>query len=133
VKVTRRFPHQPTAMTVARRFVAEALEALPASAAFDVELMVSELATNCIRHTASGFILTLEVEGDVVRVEMTDTGPGRPEVRFPLPSEPTGRGLHIVEGLSDEWGVSADPDRGGKTVWFVYRVADQSAPAFPPS
>ena len=88
--------------------------------------MVSELATNCIRHTDSGFDLTITRAGGDIRVEATDGAGGRPEMRSPKPTDPSGRGLKIIDMLSAEWGV----DHGataGKTVWFT--VPDTPAPA----
>jgi serine/threonine-protein kinase RsbW len=40
-----------------------------------------------------------------VRVDVADEGGGAVVFRDPIPTEPTGRGLRIVEQLSDEWGV----------------------------
>jgi anti-sigma regulatory factor (Ser/Thr protein kinase) len=83
-----------------------------------VELMVSELATNCIRHTDSEFRLTITRTGRDIRVEATDGGGGTPEMRSPKPTDPTGRGLKIVDMLSATWGVD-QPAAIGKTVWFT--------------
>jgi len=35
-----------------------------------------------------------------------------------------GRGLELIEGLSNRWGAHPDPD-GGKTVWFEIVHADR--------
>jgi serine/threonine-protein kinase RsbW len=83
-----------------------------------VELMVSELATNCVRHADTRFELTVTRTGGEIRVDATDGAGGRPEVRSPKPTDPSGRGLKIVDMLSAAWGV----DQGaaiGKTVWFT--------------
>src|SRR6202022_4480243 len=68
------------------------------------ELMVSELATNCVRHGNTPFDLTIETTSNEIRVEVTDRGGGTPAVRSPGPDEPTGRGLRIVAMLSGRWG-----------------------------
>jgi anti-sigma regulatory factor (Ser/Thr protein kinase) len=81
-----------------------------------VELMVSELATNCVQHANSEFEITIDISNPDIRIEARDSGQGRPLPRSPGPSEPTGRGLRIVEAMSDEWGVV--PSASGKTVWF---------------
>jgi two-component sensor histidine kinase len=80
--------------------------------------MVSELATNCIRHGRTSFDLVIERSPDEVRIEVTDHGSGEPMMRFPGPDEPTGRGLQIVDMLSGRWGV-AHESANGKTVWFT--------------
>lgn len=125
MRYSREFPNQLGAITAARRYVADLLEDVPPAPCFDVELMVSELATNCVRHTGSGFILSLEIDHADIRVEVTDTASGTPQLRYPTAKQTTGRGLHIIEGLSDGWGVESDHDRPGKTVWFTYRLASQ--------
>jgi anti-sigma regulatory factor (Ser/Thr protein kinase) len=89
--------------------------------------MVSELATNCIRHTASEFELTIARTQGQIRVEVTDRAGGTPRMRSPSVDEPTGRGLQIVDLLSHAWGVDAAAE-GGKTVWFTIapaRAADE--------
>jgi anti-sigma regulatory factor (Ser/Thr protein kinase) len=80
--------------------------------------MVSELATNCIRHTNSGFDLTVIRNGQDIRVEATDHAGGTPTMRSPEPTEPSGRGLKIIDMLSAGWGVQPQPSEG-KTVWFT--------------
>ena len=79
--------------------------------------MVSELATNSIRHAATSFTVIVERVPGMVRVEVIDSGEGEPKMRAPAVSDPTGRGLRIVEELADDWGVVPTPD--GKMVWFV--------------
>ena len=72
-----------------------------------VELMVSELATNCIRHTDSGFELTVIRTGGDIRVEASDRAGGTPTMRSPEPTEPSGRGLKIIDMLSERSGACA--------------------------
>jgi anti-sigma regulatory factor (Ser/Thr protein kinase) len=114
---TKLFELHPTSVGAARRFTKEVLSGRPAALVESIALMVSELATNSIRHAMTGFRLTIDCEREVLRVEVTDTGGGVPRLRSPAPEEPTGRGLRIVEELSDSWGVRRSA-RGGKTVWF---------------
>jgi anti-sigma regulatory factor (Ser/Thr protein kinase) len=113
----RQFPFDVTSVGAARRFAADALGDVPADVFDAVALMVSELATNSIRHAKTGFHLAITTAPESVRVEVTDDGAGVPAVRSPAPTDPTGRGLKIVEAFSDEWGVEYDAPRD-KTVWF---------------
>ena len=83
-----------------------------------VELMVSELVTNAVRHNDGDFVVFIDVTLDQIRVQVTDWGAGEPATRSPAPLEPSGRGLRIVEALSDNWGVGA-AGAGGKSVWFT--------------
>jgi serine/threonine-protein kinase RsbW len=121
VKTTRKFPNDPQSVPAARRFAMGFLSGASADTLEAVELMVSELATNCVRHTDSGFELTIARTGHDIRVEATDGAGGQPTMRSPQPTEPSGRGLKIIDMLSQAWGVEHHSAKG-KTVWFT--VAD---------
>jgi serine/threonine-protein kinase RsbW len=123
---TRSFPHEPQSVPAARRFATSVLSGSSAETLEAVELMVSELATNCIRHTDSGFDLTISRSGDDIRVEASDHAGGTPTMRSPKPTDPSGRGLKIIDMLSARWGVRADGTTG-KTVWFT--IADTTPAA----
>ena len=119
---TRRFRGGVTAARCARLAVREELkDALPGRTLADVELIVSELATNSVRHSGAGdaddLSLEANVEADRVRVRMFDPGEGF-EVHTPdPPSSGTagGYGLLLLDRLSDRWGVQRD---GRFSVWF---------------
>jgi anti-sigma regulatory factor (Ser/Thr protein kinase) len=118
----RRFRGGATAARCARRAVREALgDVLPRRRLADVELLVSELATNSVRHAGcdEGDELSMEaaVERDKVHVRLSDQGIGfEPRMPFPPPSGSTGGyGLVLLERLSDRWGIQRDE---GFTVWF---------------
>lgn len=115
------FPCDPRSVPGARRFIREVLSPWPRETIEVAELMVSELATNCIRHAGTGFEL-LVCAGEEIRVEVSDSGEGTPRVLTPRPTDPSGRGLRIVEGLSRRWGISERPQ--GKTVWFTLLAPD---------
>jgi two-component sensor histidine kinase len=114
----RRFPNSPSSVTQARRFVQAHLDDAPPDVADAVAVMTSELATNSIRHAASAFEVDIRRSGGEIRVEVTDDGSGVPAVLSPDATQPSGRGLFIVEELSDDWGVMPSPDDTAKTVWF---------------
>lgn len=124
----RPFPSQPPAVAQARHFAVDALGPLPQETRDRVALLVSELATNCVRHAGTGFHVSVQRGADVVRIEVTDTGAGRPAVHSPEFDEPSGRGLRIVEQLSDAWGVVPASPPPGKTVWFTLSVGSTSKP-----
>jgi anti-sigma regulatory factor (Ser/Thr protein kinase) len=122
----RSFAQSPASVSAARRFARDALRDLPPTGLEVVELMVSELATNCIRHSQSAFEVVIDRTQADVRIEVSDRAGGTPTVRSPGPEDPRGRGLKIVEMLSEDWGV--DYHAGdGKTVWFVISAATPSA------
>lgn len=110
----------------ARWFVLELISDLPEELQDSVSLMVSELATNALVHTSGSFDVDADRSDTAITVSITDRGNGMPVVQSPASSDPHGRGLRIVEILSDDWGIT--PGAGaGKTVWF--RVALDDAPA----
>jgi two-component sensor histidine kinase len=92
-------------------------------------VMVSELVTNVILHATTGFELRVDRTTTIIRVEVTDHDDGRPTLQSPRPTDLHGRGLQIVNELSDRWGTSTAPGQPGKTVWFVidlHRVEQRS-------
>ena len=85
-------------------------------------LVITELLSNAIRHAAPlpGALVrvTWTVDHGAVRVAVSDAGDGPlPHVTEPAPGAPGGRGLGIVETLSDHWGVQRD--NGETTVWAL--------------
>jgi anti-sigma regulatory factor (Ser/Thr protein kinase) len=116
VLAERHFPAERTSPAEARRFVAECL--LSAGEDFGEALVVavSELVTNAVLHAASACRVEVCIDGSGVRVSVQDADPRLPEPRARAPRRVDGRGLLIVESLSDRWGVTPVP--GGKVVWF---------------
>jgi hypothetical protein len=78
----------------------------------DVLLVVRELVDNAYQHTDSPRRLWVGRRGCTVRIEVSDGAPGHPALISPSPSD---RGISLVHGVSDAWGVQ--PDEDGKTVW----------------
>lgn len=119
------FPSTPASIADARRFVAAELASVPGldeDAMQTVTLMVSELATNSVRHAGTPYRVAVSRSGGAVRVEVSDSGDGLARVRNPGPRDPHGRGLQIVNALADTWGVDDATDTGEKTTWFTFRV-----------
>jgi anti-sigma regulatory factor (Ser/Thr protein kinase) len=90
-----------------------------------VELLTSELLANAVLHGAAGRAIHLHFHGndDVARVAVGDSVPDRPVVLHPELVAPSGRGMAIVEAMSNRWGVDAQED-GGKVVWFEIDLDD---------
>jgi anti-sigma regulatory factor (Ser/Thr protein kinase) len=121
----RSFTRDPSSVGAARRFATETLIGIPADALDAVQLMVSELATNCIRHTNTAFDISIARLRGEIRIEVTDRAGGTPTMRRPAPTDPTGRGLQIVDMLSKDWGVE-QRTKAGKTVWFTLGTSAQA-------
>jgi anti-sigma regulatory factor (Ser/Thr protein kinase) len=112
----RSFPNHASAVAAARSFVMGVLPDLAQQTLERVELMVSELTTNAVKHAHSRFNVTVVTDALRVRVEVNDEGQRIPVRRHAAPTDTGGRGLMIVQALSDDWGV--DLHDGDKTVWF---------------
>lgn len=81
------------------------------------ELLISELVTNAVRH--GGPPITLAIACDphsAVQVRVTDGSMTPPRARQARPQDESGRGLELMDLLSDAWGVEVSPS--GKAVWF---------------
>ena len=126
MRLTRTFPAEPQSVGSARRFAAGLVTEGPPELRETIELMVSELATNCVRHVNASFEVSLERTGDSYPVEVRDEGGGRPAMRSPSPEDVSGRGLRIVDLLAARWGVRYDAD-AGKTVWFTLTAPQPDA------
>jgi anti-sigma regulatory factor (Ser/Thr protein kinase) len=91
------------------------------------ELLVSELVTNAVHASQalatlvpSPIRLWLEAEGDRVTIIVWDADPRGPVCKTDVPVDAEGgRGLLLVEVMSERWGWTATPDRGGKSVWCI--------------
>ena len=117
MRESRAFPNEPASVTAARKFVKTVLHDVSTDTLQAVELMVSELATNCVRHTDDGFQISVEQGPAEIRIEACDRGGGEPRLRSPGPMDPHGRGLRIVDALSGAWGIDIGPGQE-KLVWF---------------
>ncbi|MFJ1548358.1 ATP-binding protein [Streptomyces sp. NPDC088246] len=62
-----------------------------------------------------------------MRLEVRDSGPGQPAVQRPDDEACSGRGLHLVSELADDFGV--DDHVVGKTVWLVFKISSAPDPA----
>ncbi|EMF26054.1 hypothetical protein H114_26214 [Streptomyces gancidicus BKS 13-15] len=90
-------------------------------------LVVSELVTNAIVHTASSHVVCELHDGDdLLRIAVRDEGcaPGRPRANTrQRPEEEHGRGLLLVDALCRAWG--AQEHGPGLLVWAeLARTAD---------
>ena len=102
---------------IARQWCAERLLTMGAGELVDtVTLLVSELVTNVVLHAKTPCFLRLEA-GDRLRVEVRDGSNHAPASPLPFDIEaPSGRGLALIDALSDAHGTVIEPD--GKRVWF---------------
>src|SRR5689334_22720678 len=112
-------PPAPASVAEARTRLLDAVgPALPDDERQTLQLLVSELVTNAIRHANCKQPLELRARwNSEVRVEVVDHGDGFvPHPRVGEPEEPGGFGLYLVGRLADRWGVETDEST---CVWFV--------------
>ncbi|MFD6292384.1 ATP-binding protein [Streptomyces sp. NPDC060205] len=124
----------PRGARLARRFTTEQVRAWELPLDPDrAEHIVAELAANAVTHgrvPGRDFRLTLYVIGGTLRIEVTDARGDRRTLgpQHPGPADESGRGLVIVEALSDRWGVTPGrPPR--KTVWAELNFVPNPAPS----
>ncbi|CAM5651701.1 hypothetical protein SALBM135S_05129 [Streptomyces alboniger] len=102
------------------------------SRGYDITVCVSELVTNALLHgvpPGRGYQLCLSQDGDVLRVEVHDSGGGWPRLGGEGDADESGRGLLLVAALADTWGVTErDP---GKIVWCEFGTGRPPAPRWP--
>jgi anti-sigma regulatory factor (Ser/Thr protein kinase)/microcompartment protein CcmK/EutM len=104
----------PSARSLLRRLLAS--WRMPELLDGDVELLATELLTNAVLHAGTPMTVVIGYDGESVRFEVHDELPGAPEPEQPTLEAERGRGLWLVQHLSDGWGVA--PTARGKAVWF---------------
>ncbi|RKN11382.1 SpoIIE family protein phosphatase [Streptomyces radicis] len=91
----------------------------------DAVLMLSEVVTNVLTHTDGDALLVAELSGStgdrLLRVEVSDPSDEPPHRRDPGELASSGRGLLLMDSLSDAWGYA--PRGAGKTTWFELHEA----------
>ncbi|NLU67055.1 ATP-binding protein [Streptomyces sp. HNM0574] len=122
-----RLPNRPQSAHVARRLAQAVLQlrwAMPGPLSDNTVLLVSELVGNAVRHTgAHVFGLRMLRRRGWIRVEVRDPSRGLPALLPVADLDTSGRGLFLVDTLSDRWGVDLLPR--GKTTWFEIRVTER--------
>jgi anti-sigma regulatory factor (Ser/Thr protein kinase) len=109
----------PASVPVARHLVLDLLGAWKAPHdAGDAALLVTELVANVVDHVPGGASFTLEValSEDWLRISVADGSALRPVVREFEAVTLRGRGMRLVDGIADRWGVEDHAD--GKAVRF---------------
>ncbi|MGW0846678.1 SpoIIE family protein phosphatase [Streptomyces sp. NPDC002787] len=115
-------PGDPEALIEARHMIGAAVRTWGArERADEIELVADELITNALMHTEGSAIVTLRALAGSdrrLRVEVEDSSSALPRRREAGESGVSGRGLLLVDRLTDVWGVEARG--GGKCVWCEF-------------
>ncbi|MEV0348360.1 ATP-binding protein [Nonomuraea sp. NPDC050680] len=127
------FPGETWVVPVVRRCVAAILLGAGHRDVDNARLIVSELVSNALQHTASGRgggLVAVDVVGfgaDVARIEVTDDGARTiPCPRASDDLDSRGRGLKLVEQISTTWGMRR-PGSGHLTVWAEFATVMHTA------
>jgi anti-sigma regulatory factor (Ser/Thr protein kinase) len=131
VAVDQMLPALPSSAGEARRLLRDALPGEASEEAVDAAaLALSEIVTNALVHAGTPMRLRVIIAPPAVRVELADGS-----VHLPLPRDysraaGTGRGLHMVTEVVDQWGAHHDED--GKVVWFEITDPPPAEPSTAP-
>lgn len=121
--------NSPEEIGRARRWTRDMLHDQPL--ADDAELIVSELGTNALLHSASGqqtgtFRISLALRADALSISVTDQGsPTTPHIERPSAEATHGRGLGMVATLAH---VEITGDHHGRTVTAQLPMPRQGGP-----
>lgn len=139
-KVATRTPGTgPGSVRAARNFTDATLERWRVGERHeDIVTVVSELLTNALRYAAPApgewprwpVRLGLVQPGPWVMCAVCDPSPVIPAAANPGLLGESGRGLHVVAALCDEWGCTT-PGPRGKVVWAMFMTGSASASASP--
>ena len=89
----------------------------------DIELIVSELVTNAIEHSyGTSITMLFELDHGLLTLEVKDETGRHPAIRQPADDSETGRGLILVQAITEqhggEWGIRPD----GTGTWCTIPV-----------
>jgi anti-sigma regulatory factor (Ser/Thr protein kinase) len=107
-------PHEPTAPAAAREALSALSGAIDEPVLTELQLLVSELVTNAVRHGRGrdgGTVeLSIALTRGTARIAVADGGHGFVPPSPPSdPAQPGGWGLVVVDRLAARWGVEREP------------------------
>ncbi|MBB2942852.1 serine phosphatase RsbU (regulator of sigma subunit)/anti-sigma regulatory factor (Ser/Thr protein kinase) [Actinoplanes lutulentus] len=116
---TMRVPAEPTGPSRVRQWMSTRLRewSVPEQVIGAAILCTSELTTNALLHAGTPAQVHIDLNGERLLVSVADTGTRGSVIRARADTMASrGRGLGLIEDLSDSWGT--DPTVRGSTVWF---------------
>jgi anti-sigma regulatory factor (Ser/Thr protein kinase) len=117
-EASRMFLPVSESVRASRSFVVAGLHRLEADDLIDdATVIVSELATNAVRHARSPFRVSVSELGGLVCISVKDVGEGHAALPTTAADDHAieGRGMAIIDALAHSWGYSPLDD--GKVVW----------------
>ncbi|MEV8506089.1 SpoIIE family protein phosphatase [Actinoplanes sp. NPDC051475] len=116
---TMRVPAEPTGPSRVRQWMTTRLRewSVPEPVIGAAILCTSELTTNALLHAGTPAQVRIDLSAERLLVSVADTGTRGSVTRARTDAMSSrGRGLGLIEELSDTWGT--DPTVRGSTVWF---------------
>jgi anti-sigma regulatory factor (Ser/Thr protein kinase) len=129
MNVTQRFERKTSEVARARRFVRTFLDRWGLGAqTTTVELVVSELVSNAVRHGAGVIEVAMRSNDGQIYLEVTDEGRASdlpwPVKAPPVGKEPGSMGLWLVDQMTDRWGAASDAEH--TRVWAITQAAEDA-------
>lgn len=116
---------EAASVPLARRLLRGTMESagVDADTAHELSVALTEACANAVQHGGSGgsqvYRVTASIDGDMCRIEVSDSGPGFPLVpHTPRPEEEHGRGLSLIRALADRVHFHNRSGTGGAVVTF---------------
>lgn len=125
-------PAEPTAPGRVRRWMSAQLTEweVPEAVIGAAVLCTSELTTNALLHAGTAARVEIDLSAERLLVSVADSGTRGTVTRAHTDAlSSRGRGLGLIEQLSDAWGT--DPSVRGSTVWFEMILREQGATGQP--
>jgi anti-sigma regulatory factor (Ser/Thr protein kinase) len=120
-------PAEPTAPGRVRQWMTSQLTAwqVPEQVIGAAVLCASELATNALLHAGTAARVQVDLSPERLLVAVSDSGTRGAVTRARTEAlSSRGRGLGLIEQLSDAWGT--DPAVRGSTVWFEMAITGKA-------
>ncbi|SCG76173.1 SpoIIE family protein phosphatase [Micromonospora inositola] len=117
-------PAEPTAPSRVRHWMTAQLTEwrVPEAVVGAAVLCTSELTTNALLHAGTAARVEIDLSAERLLVSVADSGTRGTVTRAQTDTlSSRGRGLGLIEELSDAWGT--DPTVRGSTVWFEILIA----------
>ncbi|HEX7746950.1 MAG TPA: ATP-binding SpoIIE family protein phosphatase [Micromonosporaceae bacterium] len=121
-------PAEPTAPGRVRRWMTAQLAdwKVPEAVIGAAVLCTSELTTNALLHAGTAARVQIDLSAERLLVSVADSGTRGTVTRAHTDAlSSRGRGLGLIEQLSDAWGT--DPSVRGSTVWFEMTLPESGA------
>ena len=106
----------PESVRISRELVRSTLRSVDGELVDVATILTDEMVTNAVKHGQPPISLAIAGDDEGIVISVADGGPELPVARTVSRTAECGRGLMIIDILSDEWGVV--PLYEGKKIWI---------------